>query len=188
MAINLSKGENKPLDPGFTSILVGLGWDPRTTAGEAFDLDASAFMLGADKKVRADSDLIFYNHKESSCGSVIYAGDNRTGDGDGDDEQIHVDLTKVPSDVDHIVFTVTIYKGVERKQNFGQVDNAFIRLVDKTTGEEVFRFDLTEDACIEQSLIFAELYRRNGAWKFKALGEGLAGDLGALAAYYGVNV
>lgn len=188
MTVSLVKGQNAPLDAGLTKVLVGLGWDPRVDPGEEFDLDASAFMLSATGKVRGDADFIFYNQPKSPCGAIEYMGDNRTGAGEGDDEQLVVDLTKVPGDVDKIVFTVTIHKARERRQNFGMVDNAFIRLVDATTNEEQMKFELTEDACINMSVVFGELYRRNGAWKFRALAQGFDYELIDLAKNYGVNV
>ncbi|MBR0225710.1 MAG: TerD family protein [Thermoguttaceae bacterium] len=188
MTVNLVKGQNTPLNSGLTKVRVGLGWDPRVEPGIEFDLDASAFLLGADSKVRGESDFIFYNHPQSACGSVVSSGDNRTGEGDGDDETILVDLSRVPADVERIVFTATIYEAIERNQNFGMVDSAFIRLVDDSNGEEQIRFELTEDACINSALVFGELYRRNGAWKFRALGQGFDLDLAGLARKFGVRV
>ncbi len=185
MAISLVKGQNIKL--GLTDVTVGLGWDPRVNSGEEFDLDACAFLLNEEKKVRGDRDFIFYNQLASPCGSVVHQGDNRDGEGEGDDEQIKVNLATLPSDVKYIVFTVTIHKANERRQNFGQVDNAFIRIVDNKTGDEIARFDLTEDACIDQSMVFGELYVRNGEWKFKAIGQGAVGDLGSVARGFGVN-
>ncbi|MBQ9874952.1 MAG: TerD family protein [Thermoguttaceae bacterium] len=187
--ISLVKGQNTQLDSGLSEVMVGLGWDPRVDDPSVpFDLDACAFMLNSSKKVRSDADFVFYNQKESTCGSVKHQGDNLTGEGDGDDEQILVDLSKVPADVERIEFTATIHKGDERRQNFGMVDNAFIRLVDLKTNEEIARFDLTEDACVDRSMLFGELYRRDGAWKFKAIGQRIAGDLGDVARGFGVNV
>ncbi|MBR0225711.1 MAG: TerD family protein [Thermoguttaceae bacterium] len=188
MTLSLVKGQNTTLDSGIEKALVGLGWDPRPDAGDEFDLDASAFMLGANSKVRSDADFIFFNQLESKDGSVKHLGDNRTGEGDGDDEQIVVDLKKVPADVERIVFTVTIYESTKRGQNFGMVANAFIRLVDMKTNEEIARFDLAEDACVNMALVFGELYRRNGAWKFRALGQGYDYELLQLARKLGVNV
>ncbi|MBQ7814755.1 MAG: TerD family protein [Thermoguttaceae bacterium] len=193
MAISLVQGQNAPLTGGLSRILVGLGWDPRSDGGPKFDLDASCFLLGENGFVRSQRDLVFYGQTQSACGSVVYGGDNRDGVGDGDDETFDVDLTRLPADVAKLLFVVTIYKAGERKQNFGMVDSAFIRVVDQTTGEELVRFDLTEDACREKALIFGELYQRDGAWKFRALGEGYeSGDpdcrheLQALARRYGV--
>lgn len=185
MAISLVKGQNVKI--GLVDVMVGLGWDPQAFSGDSFDLDASVFLLGANKKVRSEADFIFYNQKESACGSVVHQGDNRTGEGDGDDEQIKINLTTLPDDVERIVFAASIYKSAERGQNFGQVENAYIRVVDNANGEEIARFDLTEDACVEQSVIFGELYKHSGEWKFKALGQSVAGDLGAIAQMFGVN-
>ncbi len=191
MALSLVKGQNTALDSGLTEVMIGLGWDERVGSGEDFDLDASAFMLNSLRKVRSDDDFIFYNQLSSKCGSVEHQGDNLTGgdsEGVGDSEQIKVNLPLVPSDVERIVFAVTIYKAEERGQNFGQVDNAYIRIVDCKSGQEIARFDLTEDACVDQSILFGELYRNKGAWKFKALGQGFSYDLGVIARNYGVEV
>ncbi|AOK18472.1 MULTISPECIES: TerD family protein [Burkholderia cepacia complex] len=190
MALTLQKGGNLSLSkeaPGLTRILVGLGWDPRATDGTEFDLDASAFLLGANGKVRGDADFIFYNQLKSPDGSVEHTGDNRTGAGDGDDEVIKVDLSRVPADVDKVAFTVTIHDADARKQNFGQVSNSFIRIVNETNGAEVVRYDLAEDASVETAMIFAELYRHNNEWKFRAVGQGYAGGLRALANGYGMS-
>ncbi|RQT06050.1 TerD family protein [Burkholderia contaminans] len=190
MALTLQKGGNLSLskaDPSLTRILVGLGWDPRATDGAEFDLDASAFLLGANGKVRGEADFIFYNQLRSQDGSVEHTGDNRTGAGDGDDEVVKVDLSRVPADIDKIAFTVTIHDAEARKQNFGQVSNSFIRVVNETSGAEVVRYDLAEDASTETAMIFAELYRSSGEWKFRAVGQGYAGGLRALANGYGMN-
>ncbi len=190
MALSLSKGGNLSLTkeaPGMTKVLVGLGWDARSTDGQDFDLDASAFLLKADGKVRADSDFIFYNQLKSVDGSVEHTGDNRTGEGDGDDEAIKVDLSKVPADIDKIAFTVTIHEAEVRKQNFGQVRNAFIRIVNQDTNSEVARYDLAEDASTETAMIFAELYRNGSEWKFRAVGQGFNGGLKPLAESYGLK-
>jgi len=190
MALTLQKGGNLSLsktDPSLTRILVGLGWDPRATHGTEFDLDASAFLLGANGRVRGEADFIFYNQLKSADGSVEHTGDNRTGAGAGDDEVVKVDLSRVPADVDRIAFTVTIHDAEARRQNFGQVGNAFIRIVNEVTGAEVVRYDLAEDASTETAMIFAELYRNNGEWKFRAVGQGYAGGLRALANGYGMN-
>ena len=190
MALSLSKGGNLSLTkeaPGMTKVLVGLGWDTRSTDGVDFDLDASAFLLKADGKVRADSDFIFYNQLKSVDGSVEHTGDNRTGAGDGDDEAIKVDLSKVPADIDKIAFTVTIHEAEVRKQNFGQVSNAFIRIVNQDNNSEVARYDLAEDASIETAMIFAELYRHGSEWKFRAVGQGFRGGLKPLAESYGLK-
>ena len=189
MALSLSKGGNLSLTkeaPGMTKVLVGLGWDARATDGQDFDLDASAFLLKADGKVRADSDFIFYNQLKSVDGSVEHTGDNRTGEGDGDDEAIKVDLSKVPADIDRIAFTVTIHEAEARNQNFGQVRNAFIRIVNQDTNSEVARYDLAEDASTETAMIFAELYRNGAEWKFRAVGQGYAGGLKKVAEGYGL--
>lgn len=190
MALTLQKGGNLSLsktDPSLTRILVGLGWDPRATDGTEFDLDASAFLLGANGKVRGEADFIFYNQLRSQDGSVEHTGDNRTGAGDGDDEVLKVDLSRVPADIDKIAFTVTIHDAEARKQNFGQVSNSFIRVVNETSGAEVVRYDLAEDASTETAMIFAELYRSSGEWKFRAVGQGYAGGLRAVANSYGMN-
>jgi tellurium resistance protein TerD len=191
MALTLQKGGNLSLDkvaPGLVEVLVGLGWDPRSTDGQDFDLDASAFLVTASGKVRGESDFIFYNQKESSCKSVIHTGDNRTGEGDGDDESLIVNLPKVPTDVDKIIFVVTIHDADNRRQNFGQVGGAFIRIVNQAGGQELVRFDLAEDAATETAMVFAELYRNNGEWKFRAVGQGYAGGLKAMCAQYGMNI
>ncbi|MGZ7458877.1 TerD family protein [Pseudomonas sp. Ma2-10] len=190
MALTLQKGGNLSLsktDPNLTKILVGLGWDPRATDGAEFDLDASALLLGANGKVRSEADFVFYNQLKSVDGSVEHAGDNRTGAGDGDDEVVKVDLNRVPADVDKIVFIVTIHDADGRKQNFGQVGGSFIRVVNEVSGAEVVRYDLAEDASTQTAMVFAELYRSNGEWKFRAIGEGYAGGLKALANNYGMN-
>ena len=190
MALTLQKGGNLSLsktDPTLTKILVGLGWDPRATDGTEFDLDASAFLLGANGKVRSDADFIFYNQLKSADGSIEHTGDNRTGAGDGDDEVLKIDLSRVPADIDKVVFTVTIHDADARKQNFGQVGGSFIRVVNEVTNAEIVRYDLAEDASTETAMIFAELYRNNGEWKFRAVGQGYAGGLKALANNYGMN-
>lgn len=190
MALTLQKGGNLSLtktDPSLTKIIVGLGWDPRSTDGTEFDLDASAFLLAANGKVRGEADFIFYNQLKSQDGSIEHTGDNRTGAGDGDDEVLKVDLSRVPADIDKIAFTVTIHDADTRKQNFGQVGGSFIRIANDVTGAEVVRYDLAEDASTETAMIFAELYRNNGEWKFRAVGQGYAGGLKALANSYGMN-
>lgn len=192
MAISLSKGGNINLSktaPSMNKVDLGLGWNPRVTDGKAFDLDAVAFLTGEDGKVRLDGDFIFFNQKTSPCGSVNHKGDNRTGDGEGDDEAISVDLSKVPADVAKIVFAVTIHEGQQNGQNFGQVDKAYIRVINQdANAEELARFDLSEDGSTEVAMIFGELYRHSGEWKFKAVGQGFNGGLGALAGSYGVAV
>ena len=191
MAISLTKGGNVNLSkeaPNLTNMAVGLGWNPRATDGQAFDLDAVAFLVNESGKVRTDADFIFFNNLKSSDGSVEQTGDNRTGEGDGDDEVIKVDLTKVPADVSKVVFCAVIYDGQARNQNFGQVANAYIRIVNTQGGAEVARYDLSEDSSTETAMIFGELYKNNGEWKFRAVGQGFAGGLGPLAASYGVAV
>lgn len=189
MALSLQKGGNLSLtktDPSLSRIIVGLGWDPRATDGTEFDLDASAFLLNATGKCRGEADFIFYNQLKSTDGSVEHAGDNRTGAGDGDDEVIKVDLSRVPADVDKVAFAVTIHDAEARKQNFGQVGGAFIRIVNEVSGAEVVRYDLAEDASTETAMIFAELYRNGAEWKFRAVGQGYAGGLKAVATGYGL--
>jgi len=191
MAVSLTKGGNVNLSkeaPGLNKISVGLGWDARATDGAAFDLDASAFLVKMDGKVRTDSDFCFYNNKIVGDGAVQHMGDNTTGAGDGDDENVKVELSKVPGELDKIVFAVTIHEADARKQNFGQVSHAYIRIVNEDGGAEIARYDLSEDASIETAMIFAEIYRVGADWKFKAVGQGFAGGLGPLAASFGVNV
>ena len=191
MAVSLTKGGNVSLTkeaPTMTKALIGLGWDKRVTDGTDFDLDASVFMVGDDGKVLNDSGFIFFNNKTSPCGSVQHQGDNRTGEGDGDDEQINVALNNVPAEIKRLVFAVTIYEADARKQNFGMVSNSFIRVVNADSNVEIARFDLGEDASTETAMIFGELYRHDKEWKFKAIGQGFSGGLGALAKQYGVNV
>ena len=191
MAISLTKGGNVNLSkeaPNLTNMAVGLGWNPRATDGQAFDLDAVAFLVNESGKVRADADFIFFNNLKSSDGSVEHTGDNRTGEGDGDDEVIKVDLSKVPADVSKVVFCAVIYEGQARNQNFGQVANAYIRIVNTQGGAEVARYDLSEDSSTETAMIFGELYKNNGEWKFRAVGQGFAGGLGPLAQSHGVAV
>ncbi len=190
MGVSLSKGGNVSLsktDFGLKKVLVGLGWDARSTDGQDFDLDASAFLLQANGKVTQDDDFIFYNNLSSRCGSVVHQGDNRTGEGDGDDEKLLIMLDKVPANVDKVVFTVTIHDAVARHQNFGQVSNAFIRLANDESQMEVARYDLQEDSSTEIAMIFGELYRHNGEWKFRAVGQGFSGGLSALCANFGVS-
>lgn len=191
MAISLTKGGNVSLTkeaPGIKNVTLGLGWNPRATDGAAFDLDATAFLLGSNEKVRMDSDFIFFNNKKSADGSVVHTGDNLTGEGDGDDETLTVDLEKVPADVQKIVFAVTIYQAAERNQNFGQVSNAYIRVINNADSKEVARYDLSEDSSVETAVIFGELYRNAAEWKFRAVGQGFKGGLGPLAGSFGVNV
>jgi len=191
MAISLSKGGNVSLTksaPGLTNILIGLGWDARATDGAGFDLDASAFLLTPDGKVRSDADFVFFNQPASSDGSVKHLGDNTTGEGEGDDEQMTVDLSKVPADVDKIAIGVTIHEAETRNQNFGMVSQGFVRVVNAADNSEIVRYDLSEDFSVETALVFGEIYRHSGEWKFKAVGQGFQGGLGAMAKTYGVNV
>lgn len=191
MAISLQKGGNVNLSketPGIKKMQVGLGWNARSTDGSAFDLDASGFMLNAAGKVRSDADFIFYNQAASSDGSVKHSGDNRTGEGEGDDESLMIELDKVPAEVEKIAVCVTIHEADARKQNFGMVSGAYVRCVDAGSNTEVARFDLSEDYSIETAMIFGEIYRHSGEWKFKAVGQGFAGGLGPLAKNFGVNV
>ena len=190
MAISLQKGGNVNLSkeaPGMKKMLVGLGWSMRATDGDAFDLDGSAFLLGAGDKVRSDADFVFYNQNKSSDGSVVHSGDNRTGEGEGDDETITVELDKVPADVEKIAVCVTIHDAEARRQNFGMVSRAYVRCVDAITNAEVARYDLSEDASVEAAMVFGEIYRHNGEWKFKAMGQGFQGGLGPMAKNFGVN-
>ncbi len=191
MAISLKKGGNVSLSkttPNLKNVLIGLGWDARSTSGEDFDLDASIFMIGANGKVRSDADFIFYGQLRSVCGSVEHTGDNRTGDGDGDDEAVKVGLDKIPAAIERLVVAVTIHEAEVRRQNFGMVSGAFIRLVNMSDNTEIVRFDLSEDASVETAMIFGEIYRREGEWKFRAVGQGYAGGLHALAVSHGVDV
>lgn len=189
--LTLTKGANLSLTktaPGLTKVHVGLGWDPRTTTGDAFDLDASALLLGEDGKVRSSADFIFYNQPSTPDGTVVHKGDNRSGEGDGDDETVAVDLSTLPTDVSRIVFVVSIDQAEERRQNFGQVRSAYCRVLNQETDVEVVRYDLSEDAAPETCMIFSELYRHNGEWKFKAVGQGYASGLAGVAADYGVQL
>ena len=192
MVIKLSKGQRIDLtktDPGIKKIIIGLGWDVKQfDGGQDFDLDASVFLLGANGKCRNELDFIFYNNLQSPDGSVVHTGDNRTGEGDGDDEQIKVDLSRVPADVDRIAITVTIHDAESRRQNFGQIANSFVRLVNEETNNEVLKFDLGEDFSIETAVVFCELYRSGQDWKFNAIGSGYQGGLAALVNAYGLNV
>jgi len=191
MSVSLSKGSNVSLTkvaPGLSAITIGLGWDERSTTGAAFDLDASAFMVNESGKVRTDADFIFYNNLTSVCESVVHTGDNLTGEGDGDDESINVQLDRIPTDVQRVVFSTTIHESEARGQNFGQVRNAFIRVINQTNGEEIARYDLSEDYSNETAMLMGELYRHNNEWKFKAIGQGYEGGLGQMATDHGVNI
>jgi tellurium resistance protein TerD len=190
MSITLAKGGNVSLskeEPGLTKILIGLGWDARATDGADFDLDASVFMLAESGKVRNDADFIFYNQLRSSDGSVEHTGDNLTGEGEGDDEAVKVDLGRVPAEIHKLAVAVTIHDAEARRQNFGMVQNAFIRIVNSDSDREVARFDLAEDFSTETALIFGEVYRHGGDWKFRAVGQGFQGGLAPLARNFGVN-
>lgn len=191
MAVSLKKGQKVDLtkgNAGLTKVLIGLGWDTnKYDGGSDFDLDAAAFLLKGDGKARDDKDFVFYGNLKHTSGALEYLGDNLTGEGDGDDEQIRVDLAAVPADIEKIDFTVTIYEAEERKQNFGQVSNAYIRIVDASNDKELIRFDLGEDFSVETAVVVAELYRHGGEWKFNAIGAGFQGGLQALCKNFGVN-
>ncbi|MBB1255151.1 TerD family protein [Streptomyces alkaliterrae] len=191
MGVSLSKGGNVSLTkeaPNLTAVLVGLGWDSRTTTGADFDLDASALLADGSGKVNKDQNFVFFNNLKSPDGSVEHTGDNLTGDGDGDDEVIKVNLAAVPADVEKIVFPVSIYEAEARQQSFGQVRNAYIRVVNQADGNELARYDLTEDASTETAMVFGELYRHGAEWKFRAIGQGYASGLRGIAQDFGVNV
>lgn len=191
MPINLSKGQKVDLtkgNPGLKNIMAGLGWDVNAfDSGGDFDLDAAAFMLGADGKCPSDKEFIFYGNLVHASQAVKHLGDNLTGEGEGDDEQIEIDLAQVPANIEKIAFTVTIYDAENRRQNFGQVSNAFIRIVNGATGEELIRYDLGEDFSIETAIVVGELYRNNGEWKFNAIGSGFQGGLAALCGHFGID-
>jgi tellurium resistance protein TerD len=191
MAVSLSKGGNISLSkeaPGLKAVRVGLGWDTRATDGSGFDLDASVFLLDTGGRVRSDGDFVFYNNKSAATGAVLHEGDNVTGAGDGDDEVVAVTLDALPADVARLSFAVTIHDADARRQNFGMVSNAFIRIVNTDGGAEIARYDLSEDASTETAMIFGELYRNGAEWKFKAIGQGFAGGLGPLAQGFGVSI
>lgn len=191
MAVSLSKGGNVSLSksaPSLKNILVGLGWEARSTTGDDYDLDASAFLVGENGKVKKDEDFIFYNQLSSICGSVLHTGDNRTGAGDGDDEALEIYLDKVPENIKRIIICVTIDDAIAKKQNFGQVGEAFIRIVNLDNDIEIVRFELSEDYSTETAMIFGEIYRHNDEWKFKAVGQGFAGGLEATCQQFGVTV
>src|SRR5580765_2908288 len=191
MSVSLSKGGNVSLSkeaPGLSAIAAGLGWDVRTTTGADFDLDASALMLNADGKILSDSHFIFFNNLTSPDGSVQHTGDNLTGEGEGDDEVINVALSTVPAEVDKITVAVSIYDADSRGQSFGQVRNAFIRVVNQAGGQEIARYDLSEDASTETAMIFGEVYRNGAEWKFRAVGQGYSTGLAGIARDFGVNV
>ncbi|GAA2395130.1 chemical-damaging agent resistance protein C [Catellatospora methionotrophica] len=191
MGVSLSKGGNVSLSkqaPGLTAVIVGLGWDTRTTSGAAFDLDASALMLNGSGKILSDQHFVFFNNLVSPEGSVEHTGDNLTGEGDGDDESIKIDLAAVPAEVQTITIAVSIYDAGSRGQSFGLVRNAYIRILNQVDGGELARYDLSEDASTETAMIFGEVYRRNGEWKFRAIGQGYASGLAGIARDFGVNV
>ncbi|MFL6674662.1 MAG: TerD family protein [Massilia sp.] len=191
MAISLQKGGNVNLSkeaPGLTKMTIGLGWDIRATDGAGFDLDGAVFLLNQSGKVRSDADFIFYNNLKSADGSVVHSGDNRTGAGEGDDETISIDLSKLPADVDRIVVGVTIHDAEARRQNFGMVGKAFIRCLNANGNTEIARYDLSEDGSTEAAMVFGEVYRNGADWKFRAIGQGFQGGLGPLAKNYGVAV
>ncbi|MFW6692537.1 TerD family protein [Streptomyces sp. MAR4 CNX-425] len=191
MGVSLAKGGNVSLTkeaPGLTAVVVGLGWDVRSTTGADFDLDASALLLGADGKVSSDQHFIFFNNLKSPDGSVEHTGDNLTGEGEGDDEQVKVNLAGVPAEIDKITFPVSIYEAESRQQSFGQVRNAFIRVVNQADNAEIARYDLSEDASTETAMVFGELYRHGAEWKFRAVGQGYASGLRGIAQDFGVNV
>ncbi|MFE5330133.1 TerD family protein [Embleya sp. NPDC056575] len=191
MGVSLSKGGNVSLSkeaPGLTAVLVGLGWDVRTTTGTDFDLDASAILLNGSGQAPSDGHFVFFNNLKSPDGSVEHTGDNLTGEGEGDDEAIKVNLAGVPGDVERIVFPVSIYDAETRQQSFGQVRNAFIRIVNQADNKELARYDLTEDASTETAMVFGELYRNGAEWKFRAVGQGYASGLRGIAKDFGVNV
>ncbi|MBF0126772.1 MAG: TerD family protein [Magnetococcales bacterium] len=191
MPVSLSKGGNVSLSkeaPGMKAAMIGLGWDARSTDGQPFDLDAVVFILGASGKVRSDSDFVFYNNPKGANGSVHHQGDNRSGVGTGDDEQILMNLDGIPADVDKVVIAATIHEADARRQSFGQVNNAYMRVLNAEGGAEIARYDLSEDASTEAAMIFGEIYKRNDEWKFRAVGQGFAGGLAPLARNYGVDV
>ena len=194
MAVNLTKGQRVSLDKSVTMARIGLGWDiNKYDGGQDFDLDACVFLLGANGKVLCDEDFVFYNNLSARNGAVQHTGDNRTGEGEGDDEAIIIDFTKIPQEIQKIAVTVTIFEAQQKNQNFGQVSNSYVRVVkmdnpDDQNGEEVLRFDLVEDFSIETALVVCEIYRYNGDWKFNAVAAGYQGGLEALCRNYGVNV
>lgn len=191
MPINLSKGQKVSLtkdNPGLKTLLVGLGWDVnRYDTGGDFDLDAAAFLLNFEGVCTNEKDFVFYGNLKHPSGSVQHLGDSLTGEGEGDDEQITIDLSLVPPEIERIAFTVTIYDADNRKQNFGQVSNSFIRIVDQSSGTELIRYDLGEDFSIETAVVVGELYKNNGEWKFNAIGNGFQGGLAALCGNFGIN-
>ena len=191
MTVSLTKGGNVSLTkaaPGLTAVTVGLGWDARTTDGQAFDLDASAIVCGQDGRVLSDAHFVFFNNLQSPDGAVAHSGDNLTGQGEGDDEQLRVNLAAMPAEVAKVVFPVSIYDAGASGQSFGQVRNAFIRVVNQADNSELARYDLSEDASTETAMIFGELYRNGPEWKFRAVGQGYSSGLAGIARDFGVNV
>lgn len=192
MAINLVKGQKIDLtkgNPHLKKVIIGLGWDTNKYSGGCdFDLDASVFLVGSNGRTNYDEDFIFYNNLKSRNEAVIHTGDNRTGEGDGDDEQILLEFAKMPADVDRMAVTVTIHEAMQRGQNFGQVSNAYVHVMNEETGEEVLRYDLGEDFSVETAIVVCEIYRSNGEWKFSAIGSGFQGGLEALCKNYGLDV
>jgi tellurium resistance protein TerD len=192
MAISLQKGQKVDLTKGnanLAKIFVGLGWDTnKYSGGHDFDLDAAAFLTGENGKVASDADFVFFNNLKHSSGAVEHMGDNLTGAGEGDDEVINVDLTKIPANVAKIAFTVTIHEASARAQNFGMVSNAYIRVVNSNDNVELLHYDLGEDYSMETAIVVAEIYRHGGEWKFNAIGSGFSGGLKALCQNFGVNV
>jgi tellurium resistance protein TerD len=191
VAVSLTKGGNVSLTkeaPGLTAVTVGLGWDVRTTTGTDFDLDASAIAVNAEGRVYSDAHFIFFNNKQTPDQTIVHTGDNRTGEGVGDDEAINVNLTGLPADIDKVVFTASIYEAENRQQNFGQVRNAYIRVLNQAGGTEIARYDLSEDASTETAMVFGELYRNGAEWKFRAVGQGYVSGLAGIASDFGVNL
>lgn len=190
-SLTLSKGSNLSLskaDPGLRRAMIGLGWDPRTTSGEPFDLDASALLVTAAGKVRSNDDFIFYNQLAAADGSVVHQGDNRTGEGEGDDEQILINLDSVAAEIERVVIVVSIDQADARRQNFGQVRGAFCRVINEDTNTEIVRYDLSEDAAAETCMIFSEIYRSDAEWKFRAVGQGYAAGLAGIATEFGISL
>ena len=192
MAISLSKGQKVDLtkgNPGLSKVIIGLGWDVnKYDGGNDFDLDASVFLLGENGKVTTDADFVFYNNPTGGNGAIVHSGDNRTGAGDGDDEQIIVDLKGIPANIQRVAFTITIHNGENRNQNFGQVSNSYVRILNEESNEELIRYDLGEDFSIETALVVGELYRHNNEWKFSAIGSGYQGGLATLATDFGLQI
>lgn len=192
MAITLAKGQKIDLtksNPGLKKVRIGLGWDTnKYTGGQDFDLDVSVFALGADEKVTSESDLIFYNQPKHPSGGIIHTGDNRTGDGQGDDESVLVELQKLPEAIRSIAFTVTIHEAAARSQNFGMVSNAYVRVINEETNEELMRYDLQDDFSLETALVVAKIYRKDSEWKFGAEGQGFVEGLGKLCSHFGINL